>query len=264
MAANIPPFLTVCSVILGAIIGSFLNVVILRLPAGESIVFPGSHCPGCQANLAWYDNVPVLSYLMLRGRCRRCAMRISWQYPLVETAMAGLSGALFLRFGPTWTYLIYLVFCGALLAIFVIDLHHQIIPDRISLPGIILGFAVSFVNPLVSWQSSLIGILAGGGTLYLIAAAYYLFTKREGMGGGDIKLLGMIGAFLGWQSLLFVVFASSVLGSLVGILAMLKQRKGGKTVIPYGPFLALAAVIYLFYQAELQHLFVLYFLPPQP
>jgi leader peptidase (prepilin peptidase) / N-methyltransferase len=264
MTANILSSLTICSAILGAIFGSFLNVVILRLPREDaSIVFPASHCPGCQTPLAWFDNIPILSFLLLRARCRNCGMKISWQYPLVEAAMTILAVALFLRFGPTWLFAIYFIFCAALLAIFVIDLYHQIIPDLISLPGIVLGFAFAFVNPLVSWQSSLLGILLGGGILYLIAAGYYLFTKREGMGGGDIKLLAMIGAFLGWQSLLFVIFASSILGSLVGIGAMLKQKKGGKTVIPYGPFLALAAVIYLFFQIEIREFFVNFYLPPQ-
>lgn len=256
--------LTFCSAGLGAIIGSFLNVVILRLPReGASIAFPASHCPGCLAPIAWYDNIPVLSFLLLRARCRHCAMRISWQYPLVETAMALLAVALFRQFGLSWPFPIYFVFCAALLAVFVIDLHHQIIPDVISLPGIVLGFAASFLNPLVNWQSAAIGILAGGGVLYLIAATYYLCTKREGMGGGDIKLLAMIGAFLGWQALPFVVFASSVLGSLAGIGAMLRQKKGGKTVIPYGPFLAVAAVLYLFFRPEIARLFDLLFLPPQ-
>jgi len=257
--------LTIFSACLGAIIGSFLNVVILRLPREDaSIVFPASHCPGCQTPIAWYDNIPVLSFLLLRAKCRHCSMRISWQYPLVEAAMALLAVALFRQFGPTWPFGIYFVFCAALLAIFVIDLHHQIIPDVISLPGIVLGFAVSFVNPLVGWQSSAIGILAGGGILYLVAAGYYLLTRREGMGGGDIKLLAMIGGFLGWKSLVFVVFASSILGSLVGIGAMLKQKKGGQTVIPYGPFLAVAALLYLFFRPEITLFFDALFRPPQP
>lgn len=265
MTENLLNSLTVFSAILGALIGSFLNVVILRLPREDaSIVFPASHCPGCRTPLAWYDNIPLFSFLVLRGRCRFCAMQISRQYPLVEATMALLAVALFRQFGPTWTFGIYFIFCAALLAIFVIDLYHQIIPDRISLPGILLGFAASFLNPLVTWQSSAIGILVGGGILYLIAAGYYLFTKREGMGGGDIKLLAMIGAFLGWQSLPFVVFASSILGSLIGIGAMIKQKKGGKTVIPYGPFLAVAAVLYLFFQPEIGRMFDLLFLPPQP
>ena len=265
MTASQLSVLTVFSALLGAVIGSFLNVVILRLPKEDaSIVFPASHCPGCQTPLAWYDNIPILSFLALKARCRSCGMKISWQYPLVEAAMALLAVALFRHFGPTPAFGIYFLFCAALLAIFVIDLHHQIIPDVISLPGIVIGFALSFINPMVNWQSAAIGILTGGGILYLVAAGYYLFTKREGMGGGDIKLLAMIGAFLGWQALPFVLFGSSILGSIIGIFAMLKQKKGGKTVIPYGPFLALAAVAYLFFQPEIQRLFAILFLPPQP
>ncbi|MFO7606626.1 MAG: prepilin peptidase [Desulfurivibrionaceae bacterium] len=253
---------TIC-ILLGAIVGSFLNVVIFRLPEkGASIVFPSSHCPGCLTKLHWYDNIPIVSFILLRGRCRYCRMTISRQYPMVELAMAVISYALYVRFSLSILFGIYFVFCAALLAIIVIDFRHQIIPDAISLPGIPLGFAVSFINPATTWQSSAIGILLGGGILYAIAAAYYLFTKREGMGGGDIKLLAMIGAFLGWQSLPFVVFGSSMLGSVIGIGAMLKQGKGGKTVIPYGPFLSIAAMVYLYYEPEIRELFIMFFLPP--
>jgi len=256
-------FIPILCAVLGAIVGSFLNVVIIRLPQeGASIVFPASHCPSCQSPIYWYDNIPVLSFVLLRGRCRTCSTRISWQYPLVEVTMAVLATALYYRFSLSIPFGIYFVFCGALLSVIFIDFHHQIIPDRISLPGIVLGFLISFYNPLVTWQSSGLGLLVGGGILYAIAASYYLFTKREGMGGGDIKLLAMIGAFLGWQSLPFVVFSSSVMGSLVGIGAMLKQKKGGKTVIPYGPFLSIAALIYLFFRREIQDFFVMFFLPP--
>ncbi len=253
---------TIC-ILLGAIVGSFLNVVIFRVPEkGASIVFPSSHCPGCRTNLHWYDNIPIVSFILLRGRCRYCRMTISRQYPMVELAMAVISYALYVRFSLSILFGIYFVFCAALLAIIVIDFRHQIIPDAISLPGIPLGFAVSFINPATTWQSSALGILLGGGILYAIAAAYYLITKREGMGGGDIKLLAMIGAFLGWQSLPFVVFGSSLLGSVIGIGAMLKQGKGGKTVIPYGPFLSIAAMVYLYYEPEIRELFIMFFLPP--
>ena len=245
----------------GALVGSFLNVVILRLPEeGASIVFPASHCPDCKNNISWYDNIPILSFLVLRGRCRHCGISISRQYPLVESVMAMLSLALFHYFGFSLLYGIYFIFCAALLVIIFIDFAHQIIPDVISLPGIVLGFAVSFINPFVDWQSSGLGILFGGGSFYLVALLYYLFTKRDGMGGGDIKLLSMIGAFLGWQSLPFVVFASSLMGSIIGIGAMVKQRKGGQTVIPYGPFLAVAAILYLFFRREIILLFFRYVL----
>lgn len=247
--------------VLGALVGSFLNVVILRLPAaGESIVFPPSRCPHCQARISWYDNIPLISFILLRRRCRNCGSRISWQYPLVELSMALLSLFLYQEFLLTTLLAIYFVFCAALLVIIFVDFHHQIIPDVISIPGIFLGFAGSFFNPFITWQSSGIGILAGGGTLYAIATGYYLLTKRIGMGGGDIKLLAMIGGFLGWQSLPFVIFSSSLLGTIVGIGAMLKQGKGGKTVIPYGPFLATGGMLYLFFKEEIQRLFVILFL----
>lgn len=245
----------------GALVGSFLNVVIVRLPEeGASVVFPASHCPACKKPIAWHDNIPLVSFLLLRGRCRHCGERISWRYPLVEAAMAFLALALYQNFGLTQLYPIYFLFCAALIAIIFIDLQHQIIPDLISLPGIIIGFALSFVNPFVSWQDAGLGIVFGGGSFYLVALVYYLLTKREGMGGGDIKLLAMIGAFLGWQSLPFVVFGSSLLGTVVGVGAMVKQRKGGKTVIPYGPFLAIAALLYLFFRQEILSLFVRFIL----
>jgi leader peptidase (prepilin peptidase) / N-methyltransferase len=245
----------------GALVGSFLNVVIVRLPEeGASVVFPPSHCPACKKDIAWYDNIPILSFLWLRGRCRQCGVRISWRYPLVEAAMALLSLALYLHFGLTLLFPIYFLFCAALVAVICIDLQHQIIPDVISLPGIVIGFALSFVNPFVTWQDAGLGVLFGGGSFYLVALVYYLLTKREGMGGGDIKLLAMIGAFLGWQSLPFVVFGSSLLGTVAGVWAMIEQRKGGKTVIPYGPFLAMAALLYLFFRQEILFLFVRYVL----
>lgn len=243
----------------GAIIGSFLNVVILRLPAeDESIVFPASRCPQCLTPLSWHENIPMLSFLFLRGRCRHCQTRISLQYPAVELCMALLSAAIVHRFGLTITAGGYFLFCAALVVIIWIDLQHQIIPDIISLPGIILGFLFSIASPALTWQDSLYGLLLGGGVLYLIALFYYLWKKQEGMGGGDIKLLAMIGAFLGWQSLPFVIFGSSLSGSIIGILAMIKQRKGGKTRIPFGPFLSLAALVYLFFSEQINLLYRLY------
>jgi leader peptidase (prepilin peptidase)/N-methyltransferase len=260
----LPDFIIVFSFIFGAAIGSFLNVVILRLPAeNESIVFPASRCPKCLHPLRWFDNIPIVSFVLLKRQCRHCGARISWQYPLVELAMALLSMSLVLRFGLTPALPVYFVFTAALLVIIFIDLYHKIIPDSISLPGIVIGFACSFINPVVTWQESGIGLLIGGGVLYGVAAGYYLFTRREGMGGGDIKLLAMIGAFLGWQSLPFVIFGSSILGALVGLGAMIKQKKGGKTMIPYGPFLSIAALLYMFYREPINYYLALYFLNPQ-
>ena len=250
--------------IIGAAVGSFLNVVILRLPSeGESIVFPASRCPKCRHTLQWYDNIPIVSFLLLKKRCRYCEAPISWQYPLVELTMALLSVALLFKFGLTVALPIYFLFSGALLAVIVIDFYHQIIPDVISLPGIVIGFGCSFVNPVVTWQQAGLGLLIGGGALYAVAAGYYLFTKREGMGGGDIKLIAMIGAFLGWQSLPFVIFGSSVLGAIVGLAAMAKQKKGGKTMIPYGPFLSVAALLYMFFREPLNYYLMYYLFAPQ-
>ncbi|MDH3359330.1 MAG: prepilin peptidase [Desulfobulbaceae bacterium] len=251
--------LSLLAMLLGALVGSFLNVVILRLPdENASIVLPPSHCPHCQTPLHWYENIPVLSFLFLRGRCRSCRAAISWQYPLVEAVMAALSFCLFQRFGLSVAFGIYFLFVAALLVVIFVDFKHQLIPDLISLPGIVIGFAVSFVNPFVSWQDAAVGFLVGGALLYGIALGYYLLTKRVGMGGGDIKLLAMIGVFLGWQSLPFVVFSSSILGSLVGVGAMIKQGKGGKTMIPYGPFLSVGALLYLFFRERILEMIVLW------
>jgi len=245
-------FASFLALLLGAVVGSFLNVVILRLPEEKiSIVFPASRCPKCLTPLRWYENIPIASFLLLGGRCRTCRNSISWQYPLVELAMALLSLALFRRFGISLAFGIYFLFIAALLPVIFIDLKHQIIPDRISLPGIAAGLVFSFVNPFLSWQDAGLGMLIGGGILYGIAAGYYLLTKRVGMGGGDIKLLAMIGAFLGWQSLPFVILSSSVLGTVAGVGAMIHQRKGGKSMIPYGPFLAIGAMLYLFFSQQI-------------
>jgi leader peptidase (prepilin peptidase)/N-methyltransferase len=244
-------FLLFYSFIVGALIGSFLNVVIFRLPENESVVFPASHCPKCGTNLHWYENIPVLSYLVLRGKCRTCKIPISLQYPVVELCMALLSLALFNRFGLSFILLFYFLFLAALLVIIFIDIHLQIIPDKISLPGILIGFTASFFNPLVSWQESGLGILLGGGILYAVAKGYFLIAKRDGMGMGDVKLLAMIGAFLGYQCLLYVIFFSSLTGSIVGIAAMFRQKKGGQTRIPFGPFLSLAAMSWLFFREEI-------------
>ena len=250
---------SIFSFLFGAVVGSFLNVVILRLPdPDQSIAFPASHCPRCNTPLHWYENIPIASYLVLRGTCRTCGEKISIQYPLVELGMGLLSLFLLRQFGPGINYLVYFVFVAALLPIIVIDIHHQIIPDLISLPGIVIGFIASFFIPEITWQQSALGILLGGGVLYGIALTYYLLAKRDGMGGGDIKLLAMIGAFLGWQSLLFVVFFSSLTGSIIGIAAMFKQKKGGRTRIPFGPFLATSAMAWLFFRPQILQLWTWY------
>ncbi|WP_028579532.1 prepilin peptidase [Desulfogranum japonicum] len=245
--------------VFGAVIGSFLNVVILRLPEeGASIVYPASHCPQCKTPIQWYDNIPILSYCMLLGKCRNCSERISIQYPLVEACMALLAAATFLQFGLGFDFFYYLFFVACLLVIIFIDIHHQIIPDVISLPGIAIGVAGSFFSQNITWQQSVFGVLFGGGILFLVSFVYFKIARQDGMGGGDVKLLGMLGAFLGWPSLLFIIFFSSLTGSIVGIAAMVKQKKGGKTRIPYGPFLAVAGYLFLFYQDRIYQIWQMY------
>jgi len=253
------PLILVFSALFGAIVGSFLNVVILRLPREDvSIAFPASHCPKCEHPLAWYENIPVLSYIVQLGKCRHCKTSISPQYPIVELLMAVMTMALVNRFGLSVATAGYFLFSAALVVIIFIDIHLQIIPDVISLPGIVLGFLFSFINPYVGWLDSLIGIVVGGGVLYAVAMLYFLWRKQDGMGGGDIKLLAMLGAFLGWQSLPFIVFASSLTGSVVGLLAMSIQKKGGQTRIPFGPFLSLAGIAYMFFSKWIIFYFNLY------
>jgi len=231
----------VVSFVFGAVVGSFLNVCICRMPRDESVVSPPSHCPICNYRIRWYDNIPLVSYLLLRGKCRGCGAHISLQYPLVELLNGLLTLALFIKFGPTLTFLVLFLFCSALVVITFIDLEHQIIPDEISLSGIVIGFVCSFFLPWQTWINSLLGILLGGGSLLMVAYGYQWLTGKEGMGGGDIKLLAMMGAFLGWKSVLFIVFASSLIGSVVGVTMMLVQKKDSKLAIPFGPYLAFGA-----------------------
>ena len=234
-------------IIFGAIVGSFLNVCIFRLPKEESIIWPGSHCPHCKKPIKFYDNIPIISYLFLKGECRQCHGSISVQYPLVEGITALSSLLLIMKFGPSFAYLIYFAFVAALIVITVIDLYHQIIPDVISLPGIGVGLLASLLTSQISFSNSLLGILCGGGSLFLIATGYQWLFKREGMGGGDVKLLAMIGAFLGWKAVIVTILLGSLIGSITGIILMVSKGKDFKYAIPFGPFLSLGAVAALFY-----------------
>ncbi|TLM69016.1 MAG: prepilin peptidase [Deltaproteobacteria bacterium] len=238
--------------LLGAIIGSFLNVCIYRIPAGESVVAPRSRCPHCQTPIRWYHNLPVLSWVLLRGRCAYCRAPFSVRYPLIE-ALTGLLFALFLyRFGLHPATLAAWLLVATLVTITFIDIDHQIIPDVISLPGIPIGFLCSFAFPWVSWQSSLLGMLLGGGVLLAIALGYEWLTGQEGMGFGDVKLLAMLGAFLGAPAILPVIFLASVMGTLVGVPLMLVKRAGRRLALPFGPFLAAAALVYLYFVATIE------------
>lgn len=247
-----PPLpVSILSFVFGACVGSFLNVCIYRIPAGVSIVHPGSSCPFCKQMIPVYDNIPMLSYLLLRGKCRRCKAPIAMRYPLVE-----LMGGLFAlacvgTFGLTLHAAVVFVFIATLIVVTFIDLDHRIIPDTISLPGIPIFFLAAFAVPTVTWHASAIGVLAGGGSLFIVAWAYQRITGREGMGGGDVKLLAMIGAMIGWQGILFTLFAASAIGTLVGVPAMIRSGKGLKLAIPFGPFLSMGAVSYLFFGRDL-------------
>lgn len=237
--------------IFGLVIGSFLNVCIHRLPAAQSIVHPRSRCPQCGHLIRAYDNIPVLSYVLLRGRCRDCGARISPRYPVVELLSGAFAAMTVSRFGLDWTGAVVYVLIAAFLVITFIDIDHRIIPDMITLPGIPIGLAASFGPGLVSPLEALIGVLAGGGSLFLVAWGYQLIAKREGMGGGDIKLLAMVGAFIGWQGVLFTIFVASLSGTLTGITLMFRRQGDMKLAVPFGPFLAVGAIAYLFIGPEL-------------
>ena len=236
---------------LGAVIGSFLNVCIYRLPQDLSIAAPRSFCPACRTPILAYDNIPILSFLLLGGKCRKCRAPISWRYPLVEALTGGLALALFLKLALTFSFFCYFCFAAALVVITFIDLDHRLIPDAISLPGILIGFLLSFLAVTPGVWNSLLGIVIGGGSLYLVAVVYEFVTKREGMGGGDVKLLAMIGAWLGWKAVLFTLFFSSLTGSLVGGALMVARKEDGKLAIPFGPFLTFSAMAYVFFGEKL-------------
>jgi leader peptidase (prepilin peptidase)/N-methyltransferase len=230
----------------GTAVGSFLNVCIYRLPGSLSIIRPRSMCPSCKTQIAFYDNIPILSYLWLRGRCRRCGATISLRYPVVETTAGLFAVALFNRHGVAPEGFILYAFVAALLVVTFIDLDHQIIPDVITYPGIMVGFLSSFVVDHITYKESLMGILLGGGSLFLVASVYYLLTRKEGMGGGDIKLLAMVGAFLGWKAVIFTIFVGSAIGTVVGVAVALRTHGGRKMAVPFGPFLSLGALLFLF------------------
>jgi leader peptidase (prepilin peptidase) / N-methyltransferase len=268
-------FMALYSVLLGLALGSFMNVCIYRIPLGKSIISPPSNCPNCSERIRFYDNIPLLSYLILLGRCRYCRNPISWRYPLVEVLTGLLSLALFTRYGLSYQYFLFLLFLATLVTISFIDLDHQIIPNILSRPGIVIGWAVSaisfiamhkviipdffsgpgvirqntghFVLGDISWFDSLIGIIAGYGSLFLIEVVFKYLTGKEGMGRGDAKLLAMIGAWMGWRPLLPVVMIASLTGAVIGLLA----GKGFGVRIPFGPFLSIGAIIYLFFGPQL-------------
>ena len=232
--------------VLGAVIGSFLNVCIHRLPAEISVASPPSNCPQCRTPIKFYDNIPILSFILLRGRCRVCGTPISVQYILIEIINGAVYAVIAWKFGLYTETVFYALLFSALLTASVIDLYHQIIPDVITLPGIIIGLAASgFILPS-GIKSAFFGALLGGGLFFVIAVA-----SRGGMGGGDIKLIAMIGSFLGLTDVLITIVLSSFIGSVVGILMMVMFGKGRKYKIPFGPFLAIGGIMSLFFKTEI-------------
>jgi leader peptidase (prepilin peptidase) / N-methyltransferase len=252
--------------IVGAVVGSFLNVCISRIPKGESVIHPPSHCPKCRAPIRFFHNIPLVSYLLLRGRCCSCGERISFRYFAVELLMASLAVLLFYQFGLGLAFVVGFVFVAALIVISFIDLDVRIVPDVISLPGILIGLLFSVIGHYLMGDSqhvvptplsAFIGVLAGGGFLLAVAWIYEKFTGVEGMGGGDIKLLAMIGAFLGWPSIPLTLFFSSLGGSVIGLSIMLAKGVDRRYALPFAPFLCLGALVYLFFGREIIDFYVL-------
>jgi leader peptidase (prepilin peptidase) / N-methyltransferase len=247
--------LTIIFFVAGLAIGSFLNVCICRIPEGLSIVFPSSRCPHCGHPIRFRDNIPLISYLLLGGKCRDCREGISPRYPLVELITAVFAGLLFWKFGLTPAYPAAFLFVCVLIIITFIDLDHQIIPHILTLSGIpffaLLAVLFLGLRPI----DAFLGIMIGAGTLYFVAVYYEALTGREGMGGGDVNLLAMLGAFLGWQALLFLLFVSSLLGAIVGMGLVVGRGRDRRYPIPFGPFLCAAAVLHLFFGEVLDGLF---------
>lgn len=226
----------------GLLIGSFLNVCIYRLPRDQSIVWPASRCTRCGRALSWYENIPVLSYAALRGRCATCKAPISLQYPIVELLTAAIFAGALAWYGPTPLFVVRAAFACAMLVLFVVDLQHQILPNEITLPGIAAGLAASaFLEP--GWRSAAAGAVAGAGMLWLVGWTYERVRHQEGLGFGDVKMLGMIGAFLGWPLMLLTLVVASLAGSIVGLGLIAARRGDMGSKLPFGSFLAVGAIV---------------------
>jgi len=247
-------FLILACILFGLVFGSFANVCVYRLPRRTSVIFPGSQCPSCQHAIAWYDNIPVISYLLLKGRCRHCGTSISVRYPLLELCMGASWAWLAWRFGATPQLLMALTLVSLLWILSLIDLETGLLPNVLTLPGIGLGLAFSLWTG--NLQDSLIGAVAGYAVFWAVARAFLLFTGREGLGYGDFKLLAMLGAFFGWQALPFIAFLASVTGAVAGGIFLLASGRHTRTPIPFGPFLALAGVVWLLAGEQLIQLFI--------
>lgn len=238
-----PPWLLpLFAALFGLVWGSFLNVVIHRLPLGVSLVSPRSRCPSCEKPVAAYDNVPLLSYALLGGRCRHCKVGISIRYPAIELAVGAASLFAFLRHGVSLECAFELAFVAAMVALIFIDFDHQILPNGITLPGAALGLALAGPRGGVSFVDALLGALLGAGLLFLVAEVYFRLRKVEGLGMGDVKMMGMVGAYVGWKGVLLTLFLGSLSGTLVGIVVMAASKGDLRTKLPFGTFLGMGAI----------------------
>jgi len=265
------------TVLIGLAIGSFLNVCISRIPLEQSVVSPRSRCPQCKKPIGSFDNIPVLSYIILGGRCRNCKKKISIRYPLIEALTATVSALIYLKFDIGFEWAVYFLFCAALIALAFIDADHRILPDVITLNGLWIGIAISFFlwlpGPLVarllqgvgvtapgprlvSIVSSMIGAAIGGGLLWGVREAYFRVRGVEGMGFGDVKMMAMVGAFVGTALTLFTILVGSVLGSVIGIVVMRFAGKDRDYELPFGTFLSLGAILAVLYGNELIRLYL--------
>lgn len=260
MFEDLEPLLPTLFFIFGALWGSFANVVIYRWPK-MSVVTPRSRCKECHALIAWYDNIPILSWFILRGRCRKCKAPFSFRYALVELLMGSVFCLAYLKLGWSWTLLEIIPFLFGLVTVTFIDFDQYLLPDVFTLSGIVVGLIGAALNPERNFVEAIVGVLLGGGFLWSIAHIYYLMRKEEGMGGGDIKLLAWVGAVLGWKAIPFVILCASVSGSLVGVTLSIRSQKGMKTVIPFGPYLVLGAVVYIFAGESLARWYLELFIP---
>ena len=236
--------------IFGVIIGSFLNVCIYRVPHGESFVFSRSRCPQCGHELKWWELIPVISFLVLKGKCSQCNSSIDWQYTFVEIFTGLIFLILYLRFGFTINFYIYLLLFSILIILSGIDIRFRIIPDIVTIPALVVGFIVSIVFSHITYLNSILGIIAGGGSLLLIA-----YLSRGGMGGGDIKMMAMVGAFAGWKVALMSIFLGAFIGSINGlILIIIHDKKSVKSSLPFGPYLSFGVLIsILYYQRIIEY-----------
>ncbi len=240
---NISELLLLLAALLGLLWGSFLNVVIYRLPRKESIVTGRSYCPSCRNTISFYDNIPVVSYILLRGRCRHCGAQIGFRYPMVEIVMGIMSWFLFSVYGLSLEYFVQFVFIASMLVLMFVDFYHQLLPDGMTLTGIACGILLSVFRENLVFNDAIIGTLLGAGGLFVVAEIYFRWSKVEGMGFGDVKMLGMIGSFVGWKGVLLTLFLGSLMGSAIGVFLIVLRGGHLKTKLPFGTFLGFGAIV---------------------